>query len=71
MTTLYLFQSSSSGLTFAVAVDKTGADIPKLKGDAGWLLRSEVDADKLSPDVVQTAMTRGYCFLESDEVPDE
>ena len=70
MTTLYLFQCSS-GLTFAVAIDKTGADIPKLKGDAGWLLRSEIDEDKLSPDVVQTALIKGYYLLQSDEVPDE
>jgi hypothetical protein len=63
-----LFTCFAGGAICAIANDQIGSALPKLESGDVWLLRGEVDPDRLPADVVVIVRSKGYCLLTRDEI---
>ena len=64
--TLYLFESDTREL-LVIGCDKTGGNLRRCKVGLAWLLCREINPAELPAEVVLTAYTKGFCFLDEDQ----
>lgn len=71
-TVFYLFQSGSSRY-YALSIDKTGCNIPRIHDRERWLLRAEIRPEDIEPKLVPAvdcAYDRGF-YVWLDREPKE
>jgi hypothetical protein len=66
----FTFQCGYTGI-YALSIDKTGANLPRLEGATPWLLRDALDDARLRlhfPGTIDTLMHKGFCLVDQAEL---